>query len=56
VIGGAVVDGEAAGLDEGGALLLREPGGRIHKVRSGDVEVIRVIQSGTAAAPDAAAS
>jgi BirA family biotin operon repressor/biotin-[acetyl-CoA-carboxylase] ligase len=42
VIGGAQVEGEAAGLDADGALLLRDGGGLVHRIRSGDVEVIRV--------------
>jgi len=33
--------GELAGLDGDGALLLRDVGGSLHRVRSGDVEVIR---------------
>jgi biotin-(acetyl-CoA carboxylase) ligase len=43
VIDGTPVDGEAAGLDEGGALLVRDAAGRVHRIRSGDVDVIRVI-------------
>jgi biotin-(acetyl-CoA carboxylase) ligase len=38
---GADLCGEVAGLDGDGALLLRDSGGRLHRVRSGDVEVIR---------------
>ena len=34
--------GEVAGLDRDGALLLRDERGALHRVRSGDVEVIRV--------------
>jgi biotin-(acetyl-CoA carboxylase) ligase len=42
----AMVDGESlvgsvAGLDADGALLLRDEGGNVHRVRSGDVEVLR---------------
>lgn len=42
----ATVDGESrigavAGLDEDGALLLRDEAGNVHRVRSGDVEVLR---------------
>jgi BirA family transcriptional regulator, biotin operon repressor / biotin---[acetyl-CoA-carboxylase] ligase len=42
----ATIDGEAmtghvAGLDLDGALLLRDPAGNVHRVRSGDVEVLR---------------
>jgi BirA family transcriptional regulator, biotin operon repressor / biotin---[acetyl-CoA-carboxylase] ligase len=33
--------GELAGLDGDGALLLRDTAGHLHRVRSGDVEVIR---------------
>lgn len=33
--------GEVAGLDGDGALLLRDGGGGLHRVRSGDVEVVR---------------
>jgi len=63
-IGGAAVDGEAVGLDEDGALLLREPGGRVHRIRAGDVDVIRVIvpeaipeaAAGSVAAPEPAAA
>jgi BirA family biotin operon repressor/biotin-[acetyl-CoA-carboxylase] ligase len=42
VIDGADVEGEAAGLDADGALLLCDGGGHVHRIRSGDVEVIRV--------------
>ena len=42
----ATVDGESltgcvAGLDADGALLLRDEAGNVHRVRSGDVEVLR---------------
>ncbi|HEX4492625.1 MAG TPA: biotin--[acetyl-CoA-carboxylase] ligase [Acidimicrobiia bacterium] len=40
-IDGAPLDGEVAGLDVDGALLLRDPRGRLHRVRSGDVQVLR---------------
>jgi BirA family biotin operon repressor/biotin-[acetyl-CoA-carboxylase] ligase len=40
-INGADLRGEVAGLDGDGALLLRDSVGRLHRVRSGDVEVIR---------------
>lgn len=42
-IEGALLDGEVAGLDSDGALLLRDGAGGMHRVRSGDVEVIRVM-------------
>jgi BirA family biotin operon repressor/biotin-[acetyl-CoA-carboxylase] ligase len=35
-----VVEGEVAGLDGDGALLLRDEAGNVHRVRSGDVEVM----------------
>ncbi len=38
---GAALVGELAGLDRDGALLLRDATGQLHRVRSGDVEVIR---------------
>ena len=40
IVDGIGLTGELAGLDGDGALLLREPSGRLHRVRSGDVEVI----------------
>ena len=40
-IDGAALVGEVAGLDRDGALLLRDDGGRVHRVRTGDVEVVR---------------
>jgi BirA family biotin operon repressor/biotin-[acetyl-CoA-carboxylase] ligase len=40
-IDGAALSGELAGIDLDGSLLLRDDTGRIHRVRSGDVEVIR---------------
>jgi BirA family biotin operon repressor/biotin-[acetyl-CoA-carboxylase] ligase len=40
-VNGADLSGEVAGLDGDGALLLRDSVGRLHRVRSGDVEVIR---------------
>jgi BirA family biotin operon repressor/biotin-[acetyl-CoA-carboxylase] ligase len=42
-IQGAPLEGEAAGLDADGALLVRDAAGRLHRVRSGEVDVIRVI-------------
>jgi BirA family biotin operon repressor/biotin-[acetyl-CoA-carboxylase] ligase len=38
---GIPVEGVVEGLDEDGALLLRDDDGHVHKVMSGDVEVIR---------------
>ncbi|MDB4953594.1 MAG: BirA bifunctional protein [Myxococcales bacterium] len=40
-VDGAPLTGEVTGLDLDGALLLRDEAGQIHRVRSGDVEVIR---------------
>jgi len=40
-IDGAPLVGSVAGLDRDGALLLRDAGGNLHRVRSGDVEVVR---------------
>ncbi|HEY0189523.1 MAG TPA: biotin--[acetyl-CoA-carboxylase] ligase, partial [Kofleriaceae bacterium] len=40
-VAGAELRGEVAGLDRDGALLLRDDRGGLHRVRSGDVEVIR---------------
>jgi BirA family biotin operon repressor/biotin-[acetyl-CoA-carboxylase] ligase len=40
-VDGSELCGELAGLDGDGALLLRDAGGGLHRVRSGDVEVIR---------------
>jgi biotin-(acetyl-CoA carboxylase) ligase len=40
-IDGAPLVGWVEGLDPDGALLLRDDRGCVHKVRSGDVEVIR---------------
>lgn len=41
VIDGTLLTGELAGIDRDGALLLRDGTGTMHRVRSGDVEVIR---------------
>lgn len=41
---GASLVGELAGLDGDGALLLRDHAGELHRVRSGDVEVMRDTQ------------
>ena len=41
VIDGAPVEGEAVGLDPDGALQLRDAAGRLHRIRSGDVELAR---------------
>ena len=40
-VDGEPMVGEVTGLDSDGALLLRDDSGRVHRVRSGDVEVIR---------------
>jgi biotin-(acetyl-CoA carboxylase) ligase len=40
-VGGADLCGELAGLDGDGALLLRDARGELHRVRSGDVELIK---------------
>ena len=40
-IDGADLTGEVAGVDDDGALLLRDLSGAMHRVRSGDVEMIR---------------
>lgn len=40
-VDGASMTGHVAGLDGDGALLLRDGAGNVHRVRSGDVEVIR---------------
>ena len=41
IVDGAPLDGICAGVDADGALLLRDAGGLVHRVRSGDVEVLR---------------
>jgi BirA family transcriptional regulator, biotin operon repressor / biotin---[acetyl-CoA-carboxylase] ligase len=41
VIGDTQVVGELAGIERDGSLLLRDESGTVHRVRSGDVEVIR---------------
>jgi BirA family biotin operon repressor/biotin-[acetyl-CoA-carboxylase] ligase len=50
-VNGADLAGEVAGLDGDGALLLRDSLGRLHRVRSGDVEVIRHTQPPGPVAP-----
>jgi BirA family biotin operon repressor/biotin-[acetyl-CoA-carboxylase] ligase len=40
-VDGAPLIGHVQGLDQDGALLLRDDSGRVHRVRSGDVEVLR---------------
>ncbi len=40
IVDGASLVGEVAGLDGDGALLLRDGAGRVHRVRSGDVETV----------------
>lgn len=50
-INGADLSGEVAGLDRDGALLLRDSAGGLHRVRSGDVEVIRPTSVAEVVAP-----
>ena len=52
-VDGVELCGELAGLDGDGALLLRDARGELHRVRSGDVEVIKPAPAapGVAAAP-----
>jgi BirA family biotin operon repressor/biotin-[acetyl-CoA-carboxylase] ligase len=38
-LAGAPLEGEAAGLDTDGALLVRDAAGELHRIRSGDVDV-----------------
>ncbi len=40
-VDGSALVGELAGIDGDGALLLRDPSGQVHRVRSGDVEMLR---------------
>jgi len=47
-VDGGLVHGEVVGLDDDGALLLRDSDARIHRVRSGDVEVLRPSLAGVA--------
>lgn len=47
LIDGELVIGEVAGLDPEGALMLRDGTGKVWRVRSGDVEVIRPAASGS---------
>jgi BirA family biotin operon repressor/biotin-[acetyl-CoA-carboxylase] ligase len=51
MVAGLELSGEVAGLDGDGALLLRDGAGRLHRVRSGDVEVIRPASAAEALAP-----
>jgi BirA family biotin operon repressor/biotin-[acetyl-CoA-carboxylase] ligase len=53
---GGEVTGEVAGLDRDGALLLRDERGGLHRVRSGDVEVLRLVPSAAVGAPAVAAA
>jgi len=53
-IDGALVIGEVAGLDPEGALMLRDGTGKLWRVRSGDVEVIRPAASGSGPVTDTA--
>ncbi len=48
-IDGNALTGEVTGLDDDGALLLRDVTGTVHRVRSGDVEVIRPTRSSESA-------
>jgi BirA family biotin operon repressor/biotin-[acetyl-CoA-carboxylase] ligase len=50
-INGTDLSGEVAGLDGDGALLLRDSAGGLHRVRSGDVEVIRPVPTTEVVAP-----
>lgn len=50
-VDGAPLEGEIAGLDGEGALLLRDGAGRVHRIRSGDVEVIRIMPPLAAVVP-----
>jgi BirA family transcriptional regulator, biotin operon repressor / biotin---[acetyl-CoA-carboxylase] ligase len=51
-VDGVELSGELAGLDGDGALLLRDTRGELHRVRSGDVEVIKPAPApGVEAAP-----
>lgn len=50
-VDGAPVAGHVAGLATDGALLLRDEAGRVHRVRSGDVEVIRPVPPGPVLVP-----
>jgi BirA family biotin operon repressor/biotin-[acetyl-CoA-carboxylase] ligase len=50
-VDGAEVCGEVAGLDGDGALMLRDASGRLHRVRSGDVEVVKPPRAGEIAGP-----
>jgi biotin-(acetyl-CoA carboxylase) ligase len=45
---GAPLVGEVAGLDDDGALLLRDDHGQLHRVLSGDVEVMRLTRAAVA--------
>lgn len=40
-VDGAPLEGQMEGLDADGALLVRDDSGRVHRVRAGDVEVLR---------------
>jgi BirA family transcriptional regulator, biotin operon repressor / biotin---[acetyl-CoA-carboxylase] ligase len=50
-IDGAPCIGAVAGLDADGALLLRDDAGKVHRVRSGDVEVLRPVPRVSASVP-----
>lgn len=53
-VGGAELCGELAGLDGDGALLLRDARGELHRVRSGDIEVIKPERAAAALVRDPA--
>ncbi len=54
-VDGVPLVGEVAGLDTDGALLLRDADGQLHRVRSGDVEVLRPVPNRVMLAASAAA-
>ncbi len=56
VVDGEMVIGEVVGLDPEGALMLRDAAGKVRRVRSGDVEVIRPAASGSGPVVDPAPS
>jgi BirA family transcriptional regulator, biotin operon repressor / biotin---[acetyl-CoA-carboxylase] ligase len=56
IVDGAPLEGELAGLDGDGALLVRDATGGVHRVRSGDVELVRRIARAPSVPPAAAES